>query len=130
VKVHRLHLNQTVRAMQEDWGFACFEDALRSWIATVAITEVGFEGVAEEWWNELTARDYLADLRRRSGDDWPERWDALIEPWDERFRSATVEEKEPHLPSADYPTGWWQYRSPKRWMNPDATTDTGDQASS
>jgi hypothetical protein len=65
--------------------------ALRSWIATVAITEVGFEGVSEDWWHELWAREYLAELRERAGTDWPERWDGLIAPWDERFRAATVE---------------------------------------
>jgi hypothetical protein len=119
-KAHRVHLHQTVRAMREDWRFASFNEALRSWIATVAITEVGFEGVSEDWWFELLARDYLAELRRRAGSDWPERWDATIAPWDERFRAATDEQAKPHLTVPDYEPGWWQYRSPKIWTRPSA----------
>jgi hypothetical protein len=104
--------------MRKDWRFTSFNDALRNWIATVAITEVGFEGFGEDWWWELHSRDYLGELRVRAGTDWPEHWDALIEPWDERFRAATIEVEEPHLPSSDYETGWWHYRSPKVWTIP------------
>ena len=103
-----------VKSMGKDRGFRSFEEALRSWIATVAITEVGFEGGGEKWTQELIARDYLAELRRRCGSDWPERWDDLIAPWDERFRAATVEEEGPHPPSHDSETGWWHDRRPRR----------------
>src|SRR6266545_5952632 len=34
------------RALAEDYGFASYEAALRSWIATVAIVEVGYVSAA------------------------------------------------------------------------------------
>src|SRR5207302_11473114 len=89
---------QAQRDLAEEWAFRSFNDALRSWIATVALVEIGYEGEWEEYTNELTARDYLDEVRRRSGSDWPQRFDEEIAPWDERFRAATVEEAEPHLP--------------------------------
>jgi hypothetical protein len=55
------------RALAEDYGFDSFNEALRSWIATVAIVEVGYEGEWEEYVHELGARDYLDELVRRSG---------------------------------------------------------------
>jgi len=102
----------------KEWAFRSFNDALRSWIATVALVEIGYEGEWEEYTNELTARDYLDEVRRRSGSDWPQRFDEEIAPWDERFRAATVEEAEPHLPPLESDPGWWQYRSPRHWIVP------------
>ena len=49
------------RALAHDWAFECYADALRSWIATVAIVEVGYVGEWEEYAFELGARDYLDD---------------------------------------------------------------------
>jgi hypothetical protein len=54
------------RELAEDWGFSSFEEALRSWIATVAIIEVEYVGEWEEYTHELMARDYLGELARRS----------------------------------------------------------------
>jgi hypothetical protein len=109
---------QAQRDLREDWGFESFEDALRSWIATVAITEVEYVGEREEWVHELMARDYLAEIRARSGPDWKARQDELVSPWDERFRAATSEEAEPHLRLTSGEAGWWQFRSPRRWRRP------------
>jgi hypothetical protein len=44
------------RAIAEPYGFDCYESALRSWIATVAIVEVGYVGEWEEYTHELMAR--------------------------------------------------------------------------
>src|SRR5204863_4777321 len=80
------------RALADEYGFACYEAALRSWIATVAIIEVGYVGEWEEYTNELTARDYFGELARRS----PGSRSAIEEDlrlWDDRFRAATVEEE-------------------------------------
>jgi hypothetical protein len=105
------------RTLAGDWGFRCYEDALRSWIATVAIVEVGYVGEWEEYTNELTARDYLDELIRLS----PHSREAIEEDlaiWDSRFREATVEEDTPHLAMLDGRAGWWQYRSPRKWRKP------------
>jgi hypothetical protein len=105
------------RALAEPYGFDCYESALRNWIATVAIVEVGYVGEWEEYTHELTARDYLDDLMRRS----PGSRVAIEEDvrrWDDRFRAATVEEEKPHLPPLEIEPGWWQYRSPRQWRRP------------
>ena len=65
--------SEVVRAQREleaDWGFRSFEEALRSWIATVAIVEVEYVGEWEEYTHELMARDYLEELARRSPAEW------------------------------------------------------------
>jgi hypothetical protein len=59
------------RALADDYGFACYEDALRSWIATVAIVEVGYVGEWEKYAAELMAREYLNELML--GSDSPRR---------------------------------------------------------
>jgi hypothetical protein len=105
------------RALKENWGFECYHDALRSWIATVAIVEVGYVGEWEEYANELMARDYLHELVRLS----PSSREVVEEDlalWDERFRAATIEEAKPHLPPKEGEPGWWQYRSPREWRRP------------
>ena len=80
------------KALAEDWGFRSFNDALRSWIATVAIVEVGYVGEWEEYTHELMARDYLNELARRSPDYGAEVVEREVAIWDERFRAATVVE--------------------------------------
>jgi hypothetical protein len=105
------------RALAEDYGFACYEDALRSWIATVAIVEVGYVGEWEEYVHELMARDYLGEVTRLSTSSQTAVEEDLAH-WDERFRAATVEESEPHLPPTEGESGWWQFRSPTKWRRP------------
>ncbi len=53
----------TQRALKKDYGFDSYEAALRSWIATVAIVEVGYVGEWEEYVLELS----VLDRRARSG---------------------------------------------------------------
>jgi hypothetical protein len=105
------------RALANEYGFPCYEDALRSWIATVATVEAGYVGEWEEYVHELMARDYLGQVTSLSPTS-KARVDEDLNLWDERFRAATVEEREPHLPSDEGAIGWWQYRSPKRWRQP------------
>jgi hypothetical protein len=105
------------RALAEDWGFDCYEAALRSWIATVAIVEVGYVGEWEEYTHELMARDYMSEIIRLSPSSRPMVEEDLA-PWDERFRAATIEGEKPHLPMAKGEAGWWQYRSPRVWRQP------------
>jgi hypothetical protein len=108
---------QAQRDLASDWGFACFRDALRSWIATVAIVEVGYVGEWERYAHELAARDYLDELARRCPED-ASRVETEVAVWDERFRAATVEMKTPLLPPLDGHAGWWQYRIPRQWRQP------------
>ena len=79
------------RALAADWRFGCYEDALRSWIATVAIIEVGYVGEWEEYVHELMARDYLDEVAHRAP-SMREKIDQDLSLWDERFHAATVEE--------------------------------------
>jgi hypothetical protein len=108
------------RALAPEWGFANFREALRSWIATVAIIEVGFVGEWEEYTHELGAREYLEEIRRRAPGEWDERLASKVEPWDERFRAATVKEEKLHPLQLDGEPepGWWQYRRPRHWRSP------------
>jgi hypothetical protein len=75
------------RELQADWGYRCYEEALRSWIATVAIVEVGYAGEWEEYANELMARDYIDELVSRSPGEWALRITREVARWDERFPS-------------------------------------------
>jgi hypothetical protein len=105
------------RALAESWGFESYRQALRSWIATVAIVEVGYVGEWEAYSLDLLARDYLEELIRLS----PRSRQAIEEDlavWDARFRAATIEEPDPHLPMLDGSAGWWQYRTPRTWRRP------------
>jgi hypothetical protein len=106
------------RDLVEDFGFASYHAALRSWIATVAIVEVGYGADWEEYvLLDLPARDYLNELMMRS----PGSRAAIeedIRAWDDRFRAATVQEEKPHLPPMEGEPGWWQYRSPRSWHRP------------
>jgi hypothetical protein len=106
------------KALRESWGFESFKDGLRSWIATVAVTEVGYVGEWEEWADELWAREYLAEIARRSPGYGAERVAEKVALWDERFRAATVEEAEPYLVPPSGVAEWWWYRSPKEWRQP------------
>jgi hypothetical protein len=106
------------RELKEDWGLRSYEEALRSWIATVAIIEVEYVGEWEDFAHELIAREYLEELSRRSPKEWVQRIERAVNPWDERFREATVAETEPHLPNLAGEAGWWQFRSPRRWRKP------------
>jgi hypothetical protein len=111
------------RRLKPEWSFDSYRAALRSWIATVAVVEVGYVGECEEYANELMSRDYLEELMRLSPSSRP----AIEEDlriWDVRFRAATIEETEPHLPPTEGNAGWWQYRSPRSWLRP-AAEDLG-----
>jgi hypothetical protein len=116
------------RALADEYSFGYYGAALRSWIATVAIVEVGYVGEWEEYTNELTARDYLEELMRRSpGSRFAIEEDLRL--WDDRFRAATVEEEKPHLPPLEGEPGWWQYRSPRSWRRP-ASEELGERPGS
>jgi hypothetical protein len=106
------------RELEDEWGFQSFHDALRSWIATVAIIEVEYVGEWEEYTHDLMARDYLDELARRSPAEWASHIETEVAPWDQRFRAATVQEHRAHLPPLEGEPGWWQYRSPRRWKRP------------
>ena len=91
------------------------QELVRAWIAIVAIVEVGYDGMAEEYWNDLMTREYLDVLCKRLPGYWATRFAEWIDPWDERFRAATVEETRPHLHPPEAEAGWWWYRSPRLW---------------
>jgi hypothetical protein len=99
-----------------DYGITSYREALRRWIATVAIVEVDYVG-EWEYASELSARDYLNELMIRS----PQSRAAVEEDvslWDQRFKAATVEEQQPHFALEDGNPGWWQHRSPGKWKIP------------
>jgi len=117
VRVNATEFIAAQRALKDKFGFESYEAGLRSWIATVAIVEVGYVGEWEEYAFELAARDYLHELTRLSPSSRSEIEEELS-VWDERFRAATVEESKPHLPMTDGYGGWWQNRSPRQWRKP------------
>jgi hypothetical protein len=106
------------RELADDWGFESFEQALRSWIASVAIIEVGYVGVWEEYAHELMARDYLEELSRRAPRWWAKDIAKQVAPWDERFRAATEQTEKAQLIPEDGNPGWRQFRVPRRWEEP------------
>ena len=110
-------LAEAQRELAETWSFRCYGDALRSWIATVAIVEVEYVGEWEEYANELTARDYLVELAALCPSFAPTiESEVLI--WDQRFRAATVQQDKPWLRSSPGDGRWWMYRRPVRWRQP------------
>jgi hypothetical protein len=62
-------------------------------------------------------REYIAELSRRLPGRWARRFSEWVASWDERFRAATTEESEPHLPALEDEgePGWWWYRTPRLW---------------
>jgi hypothetical protein len=91
------------------------EELVRAWIAIVAIVEVGYDGLEEEYWHDLMTREFIDVLCKKLPGHWAARFAEWIGPWDERFRAATVEETRPHLHRPDDEAGWWWYRSPRLW---------------
>ena len=89
---------------------------VRTWIAIVAIVEVGYEDSWESYTNDLMTREFIAELSRRLP-RWSPRFAEWVKPWDERFRVATKEQSEPLLPALedDEEPGWWWYRTPRVW---------------
>ena len=115
---HLADLRRVQVELRHDWAPRTDkspEELVRAWIAIVAIVEVGYEGMAEEYWHDLMTREYIDVLCKRLPGYWATRFAEWIGPWDERFRAATVEEAEPHLPPLDGEAGWWWFRSPRIW---------------
>jgi hypothetical protein len=108
--------------LRDDWSRLADltpEELVRVWIAIVAIVEVGYDGMWEEYTNDLMTREFIGELSRRLPGRWADRFTEWVAPWDERFRAATTEESEPHLPSLDDDEpGWWWYRTPRIWPDP------------
>lgn len=82
------------------------------------MVEVEFVGEWEEYIHELGAREYLEEISRRAPREWEERLAGQVEPWDERFRAATVEKKTPHLAPLSGEACWVHYRTPRSWRRP------------
>jgi hypothetical protein len=106
--------------LADDWGRLAEltpQELVRSWIAIVAIVEAGYDGLWEEYTNDLMTREFIAELSRRLPGRWTTRFAEWVAPWDERFRVATTEESEPHLPSLEdgVEPEWWWYRTPRLW---------------
>ena len=99
----------------EGWRFPDEPAAatVRRWIAIVAITEVGYDGVGEEFDNDLRTRDYIEELCGRLPGFWSDYFQAQVAPWDDRFRAATIEN--PRLYASDKAKSWWHHRFPRIW---------------
>jgi hypothetical protein len=111
-------LRRVQEELRDDWGPLAEktpQDLVRAWIATVAIVEVGYDGMVEEYWHDLMTREYIDVICKKLPRGWPAHFAERMERWDERFRAATVAETEPHLPPLDGEAGWWWYRSPRLW---------------
>jgi hypothetical protein len=82
---------------------------LSAWSQLVSEVEDGYDGSLEEYGNDLSYRDYLAEV-------WPLVTPRIRDVWrdelagaDERFRAATVEDSD----SAAGADGWWHRRLPR-----------------
>lgn len=112
-----LDLRRVLEGLREQWGSETEltpNELVRKWIAIVATVEVGYDGVWEEYTNDLMTREFIAELSRRLPGYWAARFAEWVGPWDERFREATIEESDPHMFRAEEP-GWWWFRSPRIW---------------
>lgn len=91
---------------------------MHRWLDLVRHIERGYEG-GEDWANELDIRSSLEDMLDRLPPELRRAYRAILEPWDTRFRDATVE-----IPMPDFPrssetyqrwdaTHWWRSREPR-----------------
>jgi hypothetical protein len=115
-----ISLRRVQDELKDDWSPLTEltpQEVVRAWIAIVAIVEVGYDGMWEEYTLDLMTREYIDELCRRLPGRWSLRFADWIGPWDERFRAATVEESTPHFPSleGEHEPGWWWYRTPRVW---------------
>lgn len=68
----------------------------------------GDNRIIEEYWNDLDSRKLLQEALNELTPDLAGRLQGAIEPWDTRFREATVERLPPM-----WQGGWWACRIPK-----------------
>lgn len=110
---HFREILEVQRRIEPEWGFRSLDDAIRSWVATVALVESGFNDDLEEYALQLHMRDYLAFLCANVSEPARKLIVSELEAWDSRFKAATVEASEPVLPASFGETGWWQRRVPE-----------------
>jgi hypothetical protein len=111
-------LRRVLDELRDDWAPLTEktpEEVVRAWIAIVAIVEVGYDGLDEEYWHDLMTREFIDVLCKKLPGHWATHFAERIGPWDERFRAATVKETHPHFHRPDEEAGWWWYRSPRLW---------------
>jgi hypothetical protein len=103
----------------EGWRYPeeAAEAIVRRWIALVAIVEDGYDGVGEEYDNDLASRDYIEELRQRLPGYWASYFERRAAPWDERFRAATDDSDS--ATSDALASQWWHRRLPRLWPGRD-----------
>lgn len=79
------------------------------WARFVTVVEAGYgeNRMIEEYWNDLDMRLLLQEALDALSEETAGRLRQAVEPWDRRFRAATVE-TDPALWSG----GWWAARVP------------------
>jgi hypothetical protein len=83
---------------------------LSNWPRIVDNVE-GYDGVIEEYWNDLDTRNILEDVIDELPHEVASRVAALLRPWDEKFRTRTVDSPGLWRRSNGKP-GWWNERFP------------------
>ncbi|MFI7661177.1 hypothetical protein ACIBTW_20095 [Micromonospora parva] len=93
------------------------EEMIGKWAWLVAQVERGYPDLVDEYTNDLYCRDWLAKA-------WPQVthpvrscWHEMLQPLDERFRAATIEDGGQAVGRYHQITpnmGWWWHRRPKK----------------
>ncbi len=90
--------------------FVSFPYLLSNW-PQIVDSVVGYDGVIEEYWNDLDTRNILQDVMDELPSDVAARVAALLKPWDDKFRARTVDSPGLWRRSNGKP-GWWNERFP------------------
>lgn len=87
---------------------------LQQWGGFVIQIERGYRDSIYEYANDLSVRDLLEEILIEATQVLREKLTELIQPWDERFYSATQKTQRPVLPgmAQELPRSWW-FRVPK-----------------
>ncbi len=81
---------------------------IAAWSRFVVTVEDGYSHLIEEYCNELDSRDLLQEAVDQVASDTSQRLRGVLEPWDRRFKAATVPSEPPV-----WRGGWWAERIPK-----------------
>jgi hypothetical protein len=91
------------------------ETLFDGWSSLVAKLERGYAGGVDDYANDLRGRDLLDELAHSSPASLRIKLEAVLEPLDERFRSATVADDGKALSQYfNLSEGWWWRRAPRQ----------------
>jgi len=106
---HESLLNAILALTEAGWRKASLNDQVEAWSQLVDAVEVGYTMTIDDYTNDLAVREWLERVQPMLTPMFRASLAARLSPFDERFRTATVE-PQTRMPGAG--PGWW-YRLPR-----------------